>query len=164
MELLLPNIGLIFWTMVAFLITLWILGKFVWKPLVKSLSEREQSITDSVLAAEKVKEEMAQLKSENEALLAKARDERAVMMREAKETRDKIISEAKEQARKETDKVVADAQAIINQQKMAAITELKNNVGKLVIEVSEKVLKRELASKEAQERYIHELTHNVELN
>lgn len=164
MELLNPSIGLIFWTIVAFLITLWILGKFVWKPLVNSLNEREQSITDSVLAAENVKKEMAQLKSENEALLAKARDERAVMMREAKETRDKIIAEAKEQARQETNKIVSDAQAVINQQKMAAITELKNNVGKLVIEVSEKVLRRELASKEAQEQYIQQLTHNVELN
>lgn len=164
MELLKPNVGLIAWTLIAFLVTLWILGKFVWKPLIKSLNEREKGITDSVLAAEKVKQEMADLKSENETLLAKARDERAVMMREAKETRDKIIADAKEQARQETNKVVADAQAVINQQKMAAITELKNNVGKLVVEVSEKVLRRELANQEAQEKYIQDLTHTVELN
>lgn len=164
MELLSPSIGVIFWTLVAFLITLWILGKFAWKPIVKALNEREQGITDSVLAAENVKKEMAQLKSENEALLAKARDERAIMMKEAKETRDKIIADAREQARLETNRIVSDAQAVIDQQKMAAITELKNNVGKLVIEVSEKVLRRELGSKEAQEKYIQELTHNVELN
>ncbi|MCO6497314.1 MAG: F0F1 ATP synthase subunit B [Chitinophagaceae bacterium] len=164
MELLNPNLGLIAWTTVAFLITLWILGKYAWKPIVSGLEKREQNIADSIQAAEKVKQEMAALKSENEELLAKARDERAQMLREAKETRDKIIAEAKEQARQETNKIVSDAQAVINQQKMAAITELKNNVGKLVIEVSEKVLRRELASKEAQEQFIHELTSEVKLN
>ncbi len=87
---------------------------------------------------------MADLKNENEILLAKAREERAIMMREAKETRDKIISEAKEQARAETNKIIAGAQDAINQQKMAAITDLKNQVGNLVIEVSEKILRREL--------------------
>lgn len=164
MELLTPNLGLLFWTLVAFLITLWILGKFAWIPIVSSLNEREKNISDSILAAEKVKKEMAALKSENEELLAKARDERAQMLREAKETRDKIIADAKEQARHETNKIVSDAQAVINQQKMAAITELKNNVGKLVIEASEKVLRRELSSREEQEKYINELTQNVELN
>lgn len=164
MELLNAPIGLLFWTLVVFLVTLWILGKFVWKPLIKSLNEREQGITGSVLAAEKVKEEMAQLKNENEALLAKSRDERAVMMREAKDTRDKIIGDAKEQPRQEINKIVSDAQSVIDQQKMAAIKELKNNVGKLVVEVSEKVLRRELGNKDAQEQYIQQLTHNVELN
>lgn len=164
MELLLPKLGLIVWTLIAFAITLWILGKFAWKPIVKSLDEREKNISNSILAAENVKKEMAELKSENEALLSKARDERAIMMREAKETRDKIITEAKEQARQETNKIVSDAQVVINQQKMAAITELKNNVGKLVIEVSEKVLRRELSSNDEQEKYIQQLTHNVELN
>lgn len=164
MELLRPGMGLMIWTLIAFLVTLWILSKFVWKPLMKGLSAREQTITDSVQAAEKVKQEMAQLKNENEILLGKARDERAVMMKEAKETRDKIIAEAKEQARQETNKIVSDAQAVIEQQKMAAITELKNNVGKLVIEVSEKVLRRELSDQQSQEQYIEQLTHNVELN
>ncbi len=164
MELLTPNLGLLFWTLIAFLITLWLLAKFAWKPIVKGLDDREKNIAESIEAAENVRKEMASLKSENEALLAKARDERAQMMREAKETRDKIIAEAKEQARQETNKIVSDAQAVINQQKMAALTELKNNVGKLVIEVSEKVLRRELNSKEAQEKYIKDLAENVELN
>lgn len=164
MEILLPDLGFFFWSFVAFLITLFILAKFAWKPIIKSLNEREKTITDSVQAAEQVKKEMAQLKSENEDLLAKARDERAVMLREAKETRDKIIAEAKEQAKQETNKIVADAQDLINRQKMAAITELKNNVGKLVVDVSEKVLRRELGNKDAQESYIRELTDNIELN
>ncbi len=161
MELLLPKLGLIFWTVLAFGIVFFILAKYAWKPILKSLNDREKNIQDSISSAEKVREEMAQLKSENEILLAKAREERAIMMREAKETRDKIIMEAKEQARQETNKIVADAQSVINQQKMAAITDLKNQVGNLVVEVSEKVIRRELNSKEEQENYIKQLAENV---
>ncbi len=164
MELLLPKLGLIFWTLLAFGIVFYILAKYAWKPILKSLNEREKNISDAILSTEIVKKEMAELKNENEILLAKAREERAQMMREAKETRDKIISEAKEQARAETNKIIADAQGAINQQKMAAITDLKNQVGSLVIEVSEKVLRRELNNKEEQEKYIQQLAANVELN
>lgn len=164
MELLLPKLGLIFWTVLAFAIVFFILAKYAWKPILKSLNDREKNISDSILSAEKVRAEMAELKSENEVLLAKAREERAIMMREAKETRDKIIMEAKEQARQEMNKIVADAQNTINQQKMAAITDLKNQVGNLVLEVSEKVLRRELSNKEEQEKYIKQLAEKVELN
>lgn len=164
MELLLPKLGLIFWTLIAFGITLWILGKYAWKPIMKSLDEREKNISDSIMSAENVRKEMSELKSENEALLAQAREERAQMMREAKETRDKIITDAKEVAKAEMNKIVADAQNVIHQQKMAAITDLKNQVGNLVIEVSEKVLRRELSSQQEQEKYIQQLTQNVDLN
>ncbi|MDQ2718948.1 MAG: F0F1 ATP synthase subunit B [Bacteroidota bacterium] len=164
MELLLPKLGLIFWTLIAFGITLWILGKYAWKPIMKSLDERERNISDSISSAENVRKEMSQLKSENEALLAQAREERGQMLREAKETRDKIVIEAKEQARVETGKIIADAQNVINQQKMAAITDLKNQVGNLVLEVSEKVIRRELSNKEEQEKYIQQITENVDLN
>ena len=164
MELLLPRLGLIFWTLLAFGIVFYILAKYAWKPILKSLNEREKNISDAILSTEKVKQEMAALKNENEILLAKAREERAIIMREAKETRDKIISEAKEQARAETNKIIAGAQDAINQQRMAAITDLKNQVGNLVIEVSEKILRRELSDKEEQEKYIQQLAANVELN
>ena len=164
MELLLPKLGLIFWTLIAFGIVFYILAKFAWKPILKSLNDREKNISDAILSTEIVKKEMAELKNENEILLARAREERAIMMREAKETRDKIISEAKEQARAETSKIIAGAQDAINQQKMAAIIDLKNQVGNLVIEVSEKVLRRELNNKEEQEKYIQQLAANVELN
>ena len=164
MELLLPKLGLILWTLVAFIIVLYILGKYAWKPILKSLDDREKNITDSILSAENMKKEMAKMHNENEALLAKAREERSQMMREAKEIRDKMIQDAKEQARKETNKIVADAQSVINQQKMAAITDLKNQVGNLVLEISEKVLRRDLNNKEVQEKYIQELSQNIELN
>ena len=164
MDLLKPNFGLLIWTLLAFIIVLFILGKFAWPAIVKGLKQREQSIADSLSTAEKIKAEMALMKSENEALLAKAREERALMMKEARETKDKIISEAKEQAKIDANKIVLEAQAAINTQKMAALTEVKNQVGKLVIEVSEKVLRRELGNKEAQEAHIKGLVDDVKLN
>ncbi len=164
MELLLPKLGLLAWTLLAFLIVFFILKKFAWPAIIKGLKDRENSIADSLATAQKVKEEMAQMKSENEALLAKAREERSQLLKEARETKDRIISEAKEQAKAEAGKIVTEAQAAINAQKMAALTEVKNQVGKLVIEVSEKVLRKELANKDAQEAHIKGLVDEVKLN
>ena len=164
MDLLTPSFGLLIWTLLAFLIVLFILKKFAWKPILNSLKERENTIADSLATAERVKAEMSQLKSENEALLAKAREERAQLLKEARDTKDRIISEAKEQAKIEANKIVIDAQAAIQQQKMAALTDVKNQVGTLVIEVAEKVLRRELGNKTEQEGYIRQLAEEVKLN
>ncbi|HZE83365.1 MAG TPA: F0F1 ATP synthase subunit B [Puia sp.] len=164
MELLTPDLGLFLWNLLAFLILFFVLKKTAWKPILKSLKERETSISDSLATAEKVKAEMAQLKNENEALLAKAREERALLLKEARDTKDKIINEAKDQAKVEAGKIITDAQIAIEQQKMAAITDVKNQVGKLVVEVSEKILRRELQNKSEQENYIRELSNEVKLN
>lgn len=157
MQLLTPDLGLLIWTLLAFLIVFFILKKFAWPAIIKGLSDREANIAGSIATAEKVKLEMAQLKNENEAFMVKAREERAVMLKEAKETKDKIISDAKDQAKEIAAKIVADAQSTINEQKMAAIVDMKNQVGKLVIEVSEKILRRELSGKAEQESYIKQL-------
>src|ERR1700744_168705 len=106
MELLLPHLGLIVWTLLAFLIVLLILKKFAWKPIIKRLTDRETNIADSISLAEKVKNEMAQLKSDNEALLIKAREERALLLKEAKETKDKIVNDAKEEAKAQATKII----------------------------------------------------------
>lgn len=162
--LLTPEFGLLIWTLVAFLVVFFILKKFAWPAIVKGLKERQASIAASLETAEKVKAEMAQLKSENEALLAKAREERAQLLKEARETKDRIINEAKDAAKAEANKIILEAQAAINTQKMAALTDVKNQVGKLVIEVSEKVLRRELADKKDQEAHIRGLVDEVKLN
>jgi len=128
------------------------------------LKEREEGIADAIATAEKVKAEMATLKNENEAMMAQAREERAVMIKEAKEQTLKMISDAKDKAKSEYDRIVADAQVAINQQKNAALTEVKNQVGSLVIEVSEKILRRELSDKKEQEKYINQLAEVVKLN
>jgi F-type H+-transporting ATPase subunit b len=164
MELLLPKLGLLVWTLLAFLIVFFLLKKMAWPAIMKGLHDREQGIANSLATAEKVRAEMAQLKNENEALLALAREERAQLLKEARETKDRIISEAKEQAKVEANKIITEAQQAINTQKMAALTDVKNQVGKLVIEVSEKVLRRELGNKESQESHIRGLVNEVKLN
>lgn len=161
MELLLPALGYFVWTLVAFLIVFFILKKFAWKPIISSLSEREKNIADSIATAEKVKLEMAQMKNENEVLMAKAREERSQLLKEAKELKDKIVNEAKEQAKVEASKILSDAQATIEQQKNAALTDVKNVIGNMVIEVTEKVIRRELASKTEQENYIRSLANEL---
>lgn len=164
MQLLTPAFGLLIWTMVAFLIVFFILKKFAWPAIVGGLKKREENITEALATADKVRAEMAQLKNENEALLDLAREERAKLLKEARETKDKIISEAKEQAKAEANKIITETQAAINTQKMAALTDVKNQVGKLVIEVSEKILRKELANKEAQEAHIRGLVNEVKMN
>lgn len=164
MQLLTPSLGLLFWTLLAFLIVFFVLKKFAWKPILSSLNEREKGIAESLESAKRVKAEMAQLKSENEDLMARAREERSAMLKEAKETKDRIVAEAKDQAKVEAAKIIAEAQQAIQAQKMAAITEVKNQVGKLVVEVSEKVLRKELSNRDAQEQHIQGLVNEVKLN
>jgi F-type H+-transporting ATPase subunit b len=164
MDLLIPSFGLIFWTLLAFLIVFFLLRKFAWGPILTSLGQREKGIADSLESAQRVKAEMAQLKNENEELMARAREERALMLKEARETRDKMVNDAKELAKVEANKIVAEAQQQINAQKMAALTDVKNQVGKLVIEVTEKVLRKQLSSTDAQEAHINDLVGDVKLN
>jgi F-type H+-transporting ATPase subunit b len=163
MQLLTPALGLIIWTLLAFLVVFLILRKYAWPAILGGLRKREQTIADSLAQAEKIRTEMAQMKNENEAILAKAREERAQLLKEARETKDKIINEAKEQAKVEANKIVIDAQQAINTQKMAALTDVKNQVGKMVIEVTEKVLRKELSDKQAQEAHIKDLINEVNL-
>ena len=164
MDLLTPSFGLIFWTLLAFLIVFLILKKYAWKPILKSLDEREKNISGSLETAERIKAEMAQMKNENEELLAKAREERALLLKEAREARDKIISEAKEQAKSDAARIVSEAQLAIQNQKMAAMTEVKNEVSSLVIEVAERILRRELSNKAEQEKFIKKLTSETTVN
>ncbi len=164
MKLLTPEFGLLIWTLVAFLLVLFILGKFAWPAILKGLKQREQGIAESLQTAERVRAEMAQLKSENEELLVKAREERGLMLKEARETKDRIINEAKEQAKIEANKIIVEAQQQINVQKMAAITDVKNQIGKLVVEVTAKVLRRELSAPGAQEEHIKDLVNEVSLS
>ena len=162
--LVLPDIGLVFWNTVAFLGLLVVLGKFAWKPMLKAISDREKGIEDSLAKADKMKADLSAMQNENEVLLAKASEERATLIKEAKEASEKMIADAKDKAKSEYERIVADAQVAINQQKNAALTEVKNQVGSLVVEVAEKVLRRELTNKAEQETYIKQLADGVKLN
>lgn len=164
MGLLTPDFGLFFWTLLAFLIVFLILKKAAWKPIVKALNEREAGIADSIAAAEKVKQEMAVMQSQNEALLVQAREERTQLLKEAKETKDRIISEAKEQAKVEGNKIIEDALLQIERQKNAAMTEVKNEIGQLAVEVAEKILRKQLSTEGAQQDLVKMLAEDIQLN
>lgn len=164
MELLTPDPGLLLWMLLAFLIVFFILGKYAWPAIIKGLKEREQGIADALATAEKVKAEVSLMKNENEALLQKAREERSALLKEAKANADKMIADAKEKAKSEYDKIIVDAQQAIQQQKNAAITDVKNQVGALVIEISEKILRKELSNKAEQESYIKQIAEEAKLN
>jgi len=164
MDLLTPQLGLFVWTLIAFLLVLFILRKFAWKPILDMLGERERGIADSIATADRVKKEMNALQAENEKLLMEARAERSAMLKEAKEEQERIISEAKEKTRLITDKMLADAKQQIEHQKLAAITEVKNEIGTLAVEVAEKILRKQLASPTEQNEYINSLTEDIQLN
>lgn len=164
MELLTPELGLFVWTLLAFLIVFFILKKFAWKPILKTLGEREKGIADSIAAADRVKKEMAAMQNENEKLMQQAREERTQMLREAKQMSEQIIAKAKEDTKAITDKMITDAQQQINQQKMAAMTDVKNQIGALAVEVAEKVLRNKLSTEESQNAYNSLLTQEVSLS
>jgi len=164
MELVKPSIGLIFWMAVSFSIILFLLKKFAWKPILGMIKEREQSIENALAAAENAKEEMKALQSNNERILVEARAERDQLLKDAREIREKMIADAKGLATKEGERLLTIARDNIQNEKMAAITELKNQVARLSIEIAEKILKSELSSDEKQKTLVNTLLKDVNLN
>lgn len=164
MQLLTPELGLIFWQIIVFLGLVFVLGKYAWKPILSSLNEREQSIQDALDLARKTREEMSQLKSDNEKLLAEARAERDSIIKQAKATADGMIAEAKNAASTEGKKLIEDARTAIQNEKALASAQLKNEVAKLSLEIAEKVLRNELSDKKIQEKLVNDLIGQARLN
>lgn len=164
MELVKPEFGLIFWMIISFGLIMLILKKFAWKPILNMLHEREASIQNALDSAEKAKEEMKALQSSNEKILADARNERDLLLKDAREIREKMIADAKGIATKEGERMLTIARENIQNEKMAAITELKNQVASLSIEIAEKILKSELSSDEKQKSLVNTLLKDVNLN
>jgi F-type H+-transporting ATPase subunit b len=164
MELLTPDLGLFVWTLLAFVIVFLILKKFAWRPILDMLSEREKGIAESIASAQKVKAEMAAMQADNEKTMALAREERTMMLKEAKELKDKIVSEAKDQAKNEASKIIADARVQIEHMKLAAMTDVKNEVASLALQVAEKVLRKNLSTDAEQSSYAKMLAEEVKLN
>ncbi len=159
-----PDFGLIFWTTIIFLIFWLMIGKFAFRPIAAALKKRESDIQGSLDEAKRVRQEMANLKAENEELLVQAREERAHILKEAKEAGNRLVEEAKGKAKVEAQKIVADAKEQIEHQKMAAITDLKNQVGAFSIQIAEKVIRRELSSNKEQETFVNDLVKEIKLN
>ena len=163
MDLITPGLGLVFWTAITFLCLLFILKKFAWKPILGAVSDREKSIKDALASAEEAKKEMQNLNASNEQLLKDARAERDALMKDAREIKDKMISDAKEEAKEVTSKLIENAQASIEQEKQAALAELKKQVADLSIGIAETVIKKELTSKEEQLKLVEGILKEVTL-
>jgi F-type H+-transporting ATPase subunit b len=164
MELVQPGLGLIVWTTITFLILLFLLGKFAWKPILNAVKEREESIENALNSAAKAREEMQQLKSDNEKILIEARQERDAMLKEARQIKDQMIAEAKEQASEESQRLIVQAREQIENEKMRAVTDLKNVVGQMSIEIAEKILLKELSDKDKQQELIQNQLNDFKLN
>ncbi|MBX7125911.1 MAG: F0F1 ATP synthase subunit B [Cyclobacteriaceae bacterium] len=164
MEFLTPGTGLLFWQFVVFVLLFLLLSKFAWKPILGSLQEREASIQQALDSAEKAKQEMASLKSDNEKLLKEAREERDRILRDARTAANQIHDQAQTDARKNADKIIEDARAVINTEKQVALRELKSQVAQFSLEIAEKVIRKNLsndaAQKELAEAYVKEIKIN----
>src|SRR5690606_15501470 len=165
MSLLTPNPGLIFWMVIIFLVLVFILAKYAWGPIIKGLDEREQEIQGALDLAKKTKEEMAQLKSDNERLIVEANAARDRILKEAKEAADRLIESAKEKATAEGNRMIENAREVIKNEQAAAVSQMKKEIATLSIEIAEQVLRRELSDKGAQENLVADLLKDkVKLN
>lgn len=164
MDLLTPEIGLVFWTTISFIVLLFILGKFAWKPILKALENRENSIQASLDEAKRAREEMMKLTSQNEQILKEARTERESILKEAREMKDKIINDAKESAVVEGNKIILAAKETINNEKIAAVNQIKGEVADLSLSIAKKVLQKELSSAEEQKKLVEALINQSKLN
>ena len=164
MDLVTPDVGLLFWTFVSFAILYFLLKKFAWKPILGSVNEREQSIHEALLAAEKAKNEMQNLKSDNEKILKEAKVERENMLKDAREIKTKLISDAENQAKIQASKLIESAQIAIQNEKNSAMNELKQTVVELSIGIAEKVISSELQDKNKQLKVVETMLNEASLN
>ena len=158
------SVGLFFWQTILFLVLVFILKKYAWKPILDSVSEREDTIRESLDSAENAKKELAELQSKNESLIAEAKIERDALLKEARELKDKIVGEAKGEAKEEADKIVQAAHGAIEAQKAGAIAEMKSEMASLSISIAEKIIRKELANDDKQRALANELVADLKLN
>ena len=164
MELVTPGLGLIFWMVISFSVILFILKKYAWKPILNALIEREITIDTALKSADKAKEEMEQLKADNEKIIKEAKNERDNLLKDTRQLKDKIISEAKQKAISEGKKMIEDARGKIESEKEAALDEIKNQVVSFSIEIAEKILKKKLEKTKDQKDLINELIDEIKIN
>lgn len=163
MDLVTPDLGLVFWTTVSFLILLFLLGKFAWKPILGALNDRERFIEDSLSKAEAAKEEMARLTNENESLLKQARIERDQILSDARKVKEQMITDAKELAHKEGARMIELARVEINNQKSIAMADVKNQVASLSLQIAETILRKQFEDQQKQDELVSQLLKEVKL-
>ncbi|MBG0781269.1 MAG: F0F1 ATP synthase subunit B [Bacteroidales bacterium] len=164
MELVNPGLGLIFWMTLAFGAVFYILKKFAWPIIIQALKDRERHIEEALQAADRAHEEMKKMQLDNEALLKKAKEERDQIMQEARKLRDKMLEESRIKANEEADRIVENAKVRIENERKAAMTDIKNQIAKISIEIAEMVLREKMKSTETQKAYIDKLIEDRQLN
>lgn len=164
MDLLTPDGGLLIWQLLGFLALMFILAKFAWKPIVQALEERENSINAALQAAEEAKAEMANLKAANEELLEKARVERDAILASARDAARKYEEEQVGVAQAKAAKMLEETRLAIQNEKQAALTEVKNQVAQLSLDITEKLLRQQLADQDAQRALVGKFLNEQSLN
>ncbi|MDR2911574.1 MAG: F0F1 ATP synthase subunit B [Bacteroidales bacterium] len=159
-----PAIGTVIWTTLIFSLFFFLLAKFAWKPILGFIKDREETIKNSLEAAETAREEMIKLQSDNEIIIRKAHEDSVSILKEAKEIKEKIIAEAKEKASIETQKNIEQARKQIQDEKTAAINDIKQQIAELSVTIAEKVLKKELSSKGEHNKMVDSLIEGIKLN
>lgn len=159
-----PAIGTLFWSVLIFGLFFLILTKFAWKPILNAVKARDEMIRGSLESAEKAKEEMLKLQSDNEAILRKAREERENILKEAREIRDKLISEAKGKASAEAEKLIEKARVGIESEKSKALSEIHDQVATLSVEIASKLLGKKLKQTGQQEKLIDSYLKEIDLS
>lgn len=164
MELVTAHGNLIFWMLVSFSIVLFVLRKFAWKPILKALKDRENSIRDALTSADEAKKEMESLKADNEKIIIEAKKERDNLISEAKDIKESIISEAKKSASVEAHKITESAKQQIEAEKQSAIEDMKKQIAELSVQIAEKLLNQKLADDNQQEKLISNILKDIKLN
>lgn len=159
-----PAIGTIFWTVLIFTLFFLLLAKFAWKPILSAVKARDEMIKGALQSAEKAREDMLRLQSDNEAILRKAREERESILREARDVRDKLIAEAKGRAGEEAEKMIEKARTSIESEKRKALSEIREQVATLSVEIASKILGEKLAKSGEQEKLIDNYLNGIDLN
>jgi len=164
MDLVTPGIGLVFWTTIVFVILIVLLSKFAWKPILSAIKEREENIDKALKSAERARADIKNLQTANERLANEARAERDAMLKEAREIKEKMIVEAKTKADQEAERILTSAREAINNEKNAAVAQIKEQVAVLSVEIAEKILKSELSSEAKQKALATQMLEEAKLN
>ena len=159
-----PAIGTLFWTVIIFTLFFLILKKYAWKPILSAVKQRDEMIKGSLASAEMARKEMIKLQSDNEAILRKAREEREGILKEAREVRDKLIAEAKGKATEEAEKLIGKARAGIEREKAVALSEIREQVATISIEIASKLLGEKLKQTGEQEKLIDSYLKEIDLS
>lgn len=162
MELITPDFGLLFWMTLAFGIVFFILAKFAFPVIGEMLKKREDEINNALEKAQRTHKEMEQLQADNEIIMAKAREDRDKMLLEARQLYNKFIEDAKIKANEERERIITSAKETIEHEKMAATTDIKNQIADISIKVAEKILQKKLDSDQEQLDYINRLLEDIE--